>query len=84
MSERSDRLFPLSQMGNTWTELLALIDEHINAPREKLYQTMASKPDLLTGKSSVSLAAKAKGLEDFKEALISEVRLSNPSTFGQG
>ena len=83
MSDRSDRIFSLSR-SNGWMELVAMLDEQIAEPKEKLYQIMSSKPDTLTDKSAIRLAATAKSLENFKESLEAEIKISNPSTQGQG
>lgn len=84
MSNRSDRLYSISQCDG-FSELMAMLKEQILEPKEKLYHLISTKPEALTGRQSIKLASTAKALENFKESLEDEIKLSNPSTrIGQG
>jgi hypothetical protein len=84
VSQRSERIYSLS-LCEGFPELIEMLKEQISEPKDRLYSIMSSKPDTLTGKSAIKLAATAKALERFKESLEDEIRISNPSTrIGQG
>ena len=79
MSEQSERAqrfgaFFNSQVGR---EILAMLDEQIKEPKDEFYRLVGgSKPELLVGKKGIQLASRARGLEDFRESILDEVRAS--------
>jgi hypothetical protein len=51
----------------------SVLDGHIEDAKERLYRIMATKPETLTGKTAISLAARARALEDFRDTILDEV-----------
>lgn len=71
--ERAKRIrdFLGSQTGH---EIIAMLDEQAKEPLDELYAIMVHKTGTVTGASAHLRAGKAKGLRDFKESLLDEVK----------
>jgi hypothetical protein len=66
-----------------WKDISKMLDEQAFEYREEVLEIMSSRPDTLTGKKAISLAAKAKALADFKESVYDTLKIL-PSTERQG
>ena len=62
-----------------WQDILAMIDEQMLAPKERLYEILASKPEALTGRIAIGLAARSAALRDLKESLEDELKILIPT-----
>jgi len=56
-----------------WSDLLSILDEQILDRKESLFRIAATKPDALTGRKAVSMAAGAMALLEFKESLLGKI-----------
>lgn len=66
--ERAQRI--KETMGTSgWRDILAILDEQIADPKDRLYAIMSSRPDTLTGKAAIRLASRSKALIDFRESI---------------
>ncbi len=64
-----------------WEILEEMAQDHTN----ELLSIIAKRPDTLTGKTAVKLAARAQALRDFKEAVLeTQLALPRPSTPDRG
>lgn len=84
MSQASEALHRASLIQDTmntpgWLHIKGILDEHIQSPRLQLWEIMAKRPDLLTGKKAVSLAARSNALEDFKESVEDSLNILRPT-----
>lgn len=81
MSEATDRAQRIRETMGTagWREILAILDERIREPKDRLYAIMGRKPEDLTGKTALKLAIRAKALEDFKEEVLDTQKLLQDS-----
>ena len=52
-----------------WRDISAMLAEQEAEPREELYAIIGRRPDTLTGKSAVRLAARSAALKDFRESI---------------
>ena len=66
-----------------WKLIESMLDAQAFEHRDTVLQIMAYKPDTLTGKKAIGLAAKARALSDFKESVYDTLKLL-PSTERQG
>lgn len=52
-----------------WVDIAAMLAEQIQEPQSALMEIIAKRPDTLTGRKSVSLAARSRALIDFRESI---------------
>ena len=74
-NSRARRIAHLSQCEG-FQDLMSDLTERIAEAKEELFQIMSSKPDILTGKTALRLAARAKALEEFRENILDEIKLA--------
>ena len=54
-----------------WNDLLTMLDESIAEPKDELYALITSdRNEAVTEKAGIRLGNRAKGLEDFREAIL--------------
>jgi hypothetical protein len=75
-SDRAARLRDLFNHPGS-RDLFLMLNEQMNEPKNELLNIMAKRPDTLTGKKAVSLAARHSALEDFKESLLEAQQISS-------
>lgn len=56
-----------------WGDIMSLLDEQITDKKEMLFRIAATKPDSLTGRKAVSMAAGAMALIEFKDSLLGKI-----------
>ena len=61
-----------------WKVAASMLDEQINTPKTEFYESVANRPEQMTGPQGIRLAARAKALEDFKESLSDKIRVLRP------
>lgn len=66
-----------------WADIIQLLDEMAQTPKDELFEIMVRKPESLTGRTAIAKANRAKGLIEFKEELYALVGPLNPRQ-GQG
>ncbi len=62
-----------------WRYIEAMLDEQAREPQDELFQIMSKRPDTLTGKSAMRLAAKCAALKDFKESVYGRLSILLPN-----
>ena len=79
-----DRALRVNDTMNTpgWLDIIQMLDEMSQAPKDELFEIMVNKPETLTGRTAIAKANRAKGLIEFKEELYALVAPLNPK--GQG
>jgi len=75
--EAADRIRYVLQSSG-WQDIQKLIDDGISERTEALLELMDSRPDSLTGKTAIKLAAGRKALKDLKEEILGSQRLLAP------
>lgn len=55
--------------------MMSDLQERITEAKDELFHAMASRPETLTGKKCLSLAAKAKALEEFRDGILDDIKL---------
>ncbi len=63
-----------------WKHIEAMLDEQAQEPQVELFIIMSKRPDMLTGKSAMRLAARCAALKDFKESVYSRLTILNPTS----
>lgn len=86
MSERIEKAMRLADLQRHpgWKDLLSIANEQMNGNSDWIFNTLASHPEKLTGRTAIAKANRLKGVSELLEAIDSEIRFANPSTQGQG
>lgn len=78
MTDQVDEAKRIENTINTpgWRDIERILTEMISERREKLFNTMAKRPNELTGKTAISQAAGAHALSEFLEDVKYRVRIN--------
>ena len=52
-----------------WWDIMLILDEMIEEPREELHEIMVRHPETLTGRTAIAKANRSRGLSDFKDEI---------------
>lgn len=82
MSENQDRAIRINNTLSTagWKDIEEIAKGKILDAQATLVGMMDSKPDSLTGKTAIRLAARQRALKDFLEEIYDEVRINLPQS----
>ena len=73
--ERALRLKELASMPG-WKDVLDMANDHISSNQEYVNDLMVNNPVLLTGKTAIAKANRARGVRDLIEDIEAEAKIS--------
>ena len=74
---RLDRAMRIQSTMSTpgWEDIRSIFMEHVQLPKDELFEIMSKRPEALTGKGAVMRASKAKAIEELLEEIEDQPKL---------